>query len=139
AEHERLVEQTRQLLVSLADIPAIRDVDPQDCPRILRRVLEGSQNYTNLAVFNRDGDLICGARPPDGPSQVGDRKYFQRVLATGRFAAVDYAIGRASGRPGLLAGVPIMDENGQVKAVLHAGIDLGWLTRFASEAELPEG
>jgi signal transduction histidine kinase/CheY-like chemotaxis protein/HAMP domain-containing protein len=138
-EQTRLVEHTQQLLTSLAVIPAIRDLDPATCSQTLRQVYGDSDTYTNLAVFLPDGTEACSVRPPGADLGVSDREYFKQAIATGRFVAADYAIGRVSGRPALLTGLPILDERGQVRAVLHAGIDLNWLTRFAEDAELPEG
>ena len=62
SEHARLVEQTRQLLASLALVPAIRDADATACPAILRRTVDGSQDYNNLSVSALDGAVVCSGR-----------------------------------------------------------------------------
>jgi signal transduction histidine kinase/DNA-binding response OmpR family regulator len=139
AEHNRLLEQTRQLLAGLAIVPAIRDLDPVGCAALLRRLMDGNHDYATLALFRPDGTSLCSVPASDNPPGVSDRVYFQRAIATGRFTTADYVIGRVSGRPVLLGGMPILDDRGQVRAVLQAAIDLGWLTRFAEDAELPEG
>jgi HAMP domain-containing protein len=139
SEHGRLVEQTRQLLTSLALVPAIREAAPAACPAILRRTLDGSHDYNNLSVSALDGTLMCSGRPIDGSVNSADRQFFQRVVSTGQFAVGEYTVGRVTGRPGLLIGAPVHDANGVLSGVLLASIDLTWLTRFAAGAELPEG
>jgi signal transduction histidine kinase/CheY-like chemotaxis protein/HPt (histidine-containing phosphotransfer) domain-containing protein len=140
-EHRQLVDHTRQLLASLALHPAVVDAagDPGACARLLARVLEQQAAYTNLAVARPDGELVCSGRPLDGPVNVADREYFRRVLRTGQFAAAEYVSGRVTGRAGLLTGAPVIGPRGETQAVLHAAIDLGWLARFAADADLPGG
>jgi signal transduction histidine kinase/DNA-binding NarL/FixJ family response regulator/HPt (histidine-containing phosphotransfer) domain-containing protein/HAMP domain-containing protein len=145
AEHRQLVEQARLLLTGLASHPAMlaAGTDADGCTRFLQRTLEEQATYTNLAVFRPDGELLCSGRPPDGSVNVADRQYLQRAVQTGRFVAADYVTGRVTGRPGLMTGLPIPRPSGaptvEVSAVLHAGIDLGWLARFAGDADLPMG
>ncbi|MGE3270838.1 MAG: GAF domain-containing protein, partial [Chloroflexota bacterium] len=140
-EHRQQIDQARQLLVSLSLHPSVISVnaDPSACMRLLGRVLEAQDGYTNLAVARTDGEIVCSGRAMDGPVNLADRQYFQRVMQTGQFDAKEFDIGRVSGRPGLMMGAPVFGPGGEIIAVLHAGIDLNWLTRFAVNADLPAG
>ncbi|MBI2087481.1 MAG: GAF domain-containing protein [Deltaproteobacteria bacterium] len=70
---------------------------------------------------------------------MADRAWFQRAVQTRRFAIGDYQIGRASGKASLNFGYPVINERGDVEAVVLAGLDLAWLNRLAAKAQLPEG
>jgi signal transduction histidine kinase/CheY-like chemotaxis protein/HPt (histidine-containing phosphotransfer) domain-containing protein/HAMP domain-containing protein len=140
-QHRQHVDQARQLLAGLALHPDVLSAtaDPSGCARLLPRVLEQQSGYTNLAVVRPDGEVVCSGRPLEGAVNVADRQFFRRALQTGRFVADDFVTGQVTGRSALMSGAPMLGARGEVLAVLHAGVDLGWLTRFAADADLPSG
>jgi HAMP domain-containing protein len=70
---------------------------------------------------------------------IADRPYFQRALATRRFAVGDYLVGRITQKAALNMGYPVIDTAGKVRAVLFAALDLAVLNSRAQHLELPEG
>src|SRR4029450_52043 len=82
ADHERLIEDARQLLVTLAAFPAGRDRNRAACHPPFAHLLARRSSYANLAVVDADGNVICTALPMTGQVYVGDRVYFQRALET---------------------------------------------------------
>jgi signal transduction histidine kinase len=139
ADYERLIEDARQLLVTLAALPAVRDRNPAACNTLFADLLARRSSYANLAVVDLDGNVICSALPMTGQVYVGDRAYFQRALETRDFAIGDYQIGRVSGKAALVFGYPVLDDAGHVRAVVIASLDLAWLNELASQAGLPPG
>ena len=138
---QALVDQTHRLLQALAAIPAVRSADPASCNRLLRGLLNSYKIYTNLAVVRPDGQLVCSGTPvqPGASTDESDRKFFQQAIATKQFSYADYVIGRLSGKPSLLTGLPVLDAAGSVEVVIHAGIDLSWLSEFSANERLPQG
>src|SRR6266545_6992399 len=63
ADHERLIEDARQLLVSLARLPAVRDRNPAACNALFGDLLTQQSSYANLAVIDADGNVFCSALP----------------------------------------------------------------------------
>jgi signal transduction histidine kinase len=139
ADYERLIEAARQLLVTLAALPAVRDPNPVACKTLFAGLLERRSSYANLAVIDADGNVICSALPMTDQVYVGDRAYFQRALETRDFAIGDYQIGRVSGKAILVFGYPVLDDAGHVRAVVIASLDLAWLNELARQAGLPQG
>ncbi len=139
ADQKRLLDSTRQLLVALAVLPEVRGGDPEVCSALLSTLRGEVPLYANLGVIELDGDLACSAVPPPGPTNLADRVYFRRAIETGDFAVGEYQIGRVTGLPTLNCGYPVVDEAGQILAVVYAALDLIWLNEFAAEAGLPEG
>jgi signal transduction histidine kinase len=139
ADYERLIEDARQLLMTLAALPAVRDRNPAACNTLFADLLARRSSYANLAVVDLDGNVICSALPMTGQVYVGDRAYFQRALETRDFAIGDYQIGRVSGKAALVFGYPVLDDAGHVRAVVIASLDLAWLNELASQAGLPPG
>jgi signal transduction histidine kinase len=139
ADHERLIEDARQLLVTLAAFPAVRDRNRAACNTLFADLLARRSSYANLAVVDADGNVICTALPMTGQVYVGDRVYFQRALETRDFAIGEYQVGRVTGKATLNFGYPVLDDAGHVRAVVVAALDLAWLNQLASQAGLPPG
>ncbi|MFN8526109.1 MAG: ATP-binding protein [Chloroflexota bacterium] len=139
AQQTRLIEETKQFLTALSELPAVRTVDPVRCPNAMRAAVQGSERYSNIALIDSHGWVACTGVDATRPVEVKDRRYFQLAVARGEFAVGDYALGRASGRITLQTGLPIWGPDRSIVGVLHAGIDLSWIRRFAADAALPEG
>jgi steroid delta-isomerase-like uncharacterized protein len=137
ADETRLIESTRQLLVVLARFPALRGADPAACDALLADLLAQFPLYANLGSIAPDGNLLCSAAPAQRPTNLGDRSYVQRALATGEFALGEYQIGRITGRASLNAALPVLDGTGNVRSLVFAALDVGWLNDFAERADLP--
>ena len=139
AQVARSLATTRQLLLVLAEVPAVRDFDPETCDALLAPILRTDQILANLAVLTPDGDTVCSGLPMSAPVNAADRLWFQRTLAAHGFAVGDFQIGRITGKPGLNAGYPVHARDGTVQGVVMAAIDLTWLGELLADSELPAG
>lgn len=139
ADYQRLVDETRILLESLAGLDEIRNVDRDRCHRTLTQVLEANPRYTSLAVIDADGYRLCGALQVENPLYLGDRSYVMRATGTKRFAVGDYQIGRITGTPTVGLALPFLDEDGNVTGTLATSLDLEQLREHASSRQLPPG
>jgi PAS domain S-box-containing protein len=138
-DQDQLIETTRQLLVALAHLPQIRSGDQAACQAIFADLLTHYPFYTALLVATPRGDVLCSAPPSGQPVNFADRTWYQRVLQTKEFVVSEYVIGRVSGRAALALAQPILDETGNLQSILVTGLDLDWINRWASEAQLPPG
>lgn len=138
-DQARFVEHGRELLVILADLPAIREQDVAACSTLFADLLKQYPQYVNLGMIAPNGRILCSGLPTDGALNLSDRLYFQRALQTRDFAFGDFQIGRLTGKATLGLGYPVLDAAGQVQSVVYAALDLVWLSRFAAEAVLPPG
>ncbi len=136
---ERAIDETHALLLVLAEVPAVRDLDPEACNKLManlvaRRALTGS-----LIVTDASGDAVCSGLPLPGPVSFADRAWFQQVLTARDFVVADYVIGQVSQGAQLNTAYPLIGDDGRIHNVIGAGIDLAALTALAAEAQLPEG
>lgn len=129
------IEASNQVLAALSGSPVISGARSA-CSAWLASFLENYRNYTNMGVAGIDGDPICMAVPSAQPINFADRVWFQRAVQTRAFAVGEYQIGRASGKPSLGVGFPLIND-GELTAVLFAGLDLTELNRLAASSELP--
>ncbi|HLQ24986.1 MAG TPA: PAS domain S-box protein [Acidiferrobacterales bacterium] len=137
AEQKQIVESTRQLLFTLAQLPEVRQTERGKCHAIFAGLLKQFPMYANLGIIAPDGNVRCNAIEVYSRANAFDRAYFQRTLETRDFSAGDYQIGRITGRPALNFGYPILSQTGSVQAVVFAVLDLGWLNQLPAHMQLP--
>ncbi|HUW14753.1 MAG TPA: cache domain-containing protein, partial [Anaerolineae bacterium] len=138
-DQDRLTEGARQLLVVLAQLPSVQSQDAAACSSFLADLLKEYPLYENLGAANLDGDVFCSAVPSATRPNISDRAVFQIALQTRDFVVGDYIVARITGRPALGTAYPVLDQVGQPRGVVVAGIDLKWLDSFVAQAQLPAG
>jgi PAS domain S-box-containing protein len=122
AHNTRVIDGTRQLLVTLAQLPEVRSADPLRCGETLRNLLGEYSFYSNLGVVAPDGKVLCSAVPMKGSISVVDGTWFQQALVTHEFAVGEY-------RMDAFCGYPIGDSGTPSVRVMFASLDLGYPTR----------
>ena len=140
-EEGRVIGQTRQLLLALAESAPVRSGNRRDCKKLLDELFGSYPRYANLGVVRTNGMVLASARPMVEPANQTNRPFFRRALATRAFAIGDFPDGQAAGKPTVNFGYPVFDSDGQVQAVVFAALDLDWVSRFESAlpAQLPQG
>ncbi len=118
----RYLEDQFALLETVATAPSVREHRLARMTPFLRRVTAQGRFSNNLGFVDRAGVMRASARVPPG-LRLGDRPYVRAGLA-GRRAVSDGLIGRASGRPILAFGVPVVGRDGGVPGVLVGSVRL---------------
>lgn len=137
-EKNQLIASTRQALMSLAQLPAVRRPGGA-CDRTLAQLLTTLPHYTNLGVAMPNGRVFCSARPMAQPVNIADRIYFQRAVQTRDFGVGDYQIGRITGVAAVNFGYPVIGDSGNLEAVVYAALDLSWLNQLFTTIDIPAG
>jgi diguanylate cyclase (GGDEF)-like protein len=132
--HERVTQQTQQLLEVLAQLPAVRSASLPECESTLRTIRETRGWMTGIFVTGPNGQGLCGDTAAARTLDLSDRRYFREAQASGKFGISDVVIGRVSGVPIVVALLPILNSRDEVVATVGAGINLGWITQVAAEA-----
>jgi PAS domain S-box-containing protein len=136
---ERLLSSAEQLLVSLAQLPQVRERQAAGCSAFLADLQKQFPVYSNLAAAAPDGSVFCSAMSTSAPVSIADRSYFQQVLNTHRLAVSDFLIDRFSHISSVVLAYPALDAQGRTQAVVIVSINLDALSQAASTAQLPEG
>jgi signal transduction histidine kinase len=139
SEQGRRLGAARELLIALSRLPEVRRRDGPACRRVLADLLRHYDLYLNFGAVDERGRVFCSALPAPESTDLGDRPYFQRAVATRGFAVGDYQVGRITGKASLNVAYPLLDERGTVRGVVFAAIDLGWLRQLVRDARLPHG
>jgi signal transduction histidine kinase/ActR/RegA family two-component response regulator len=132
------IENTRQLLADLSEIPDLRGA-PQQCSALLEKILKKNPDYANLGLIQLNGDVTCSAIASLNPVNLGDRSHFKRAVAERKFIAGNYVFGRVIQKHTINLTYPVTDAAGSVVAVVFAALDLAELDRFINGIDLPPG
>ena len=137
SNQERLIEGARSLLIGLAQIPAAQPGKAGACGPLLADLRKRFPVYVNLSMANPAGDITCSAVPLRTSVSVADQPYFLRARATHDFVVSGYVMEPVSGSPALVLAWPALGPTGEVRSVLFASLDLGWIHQLAERAHLP--
>ncbi|MDY6980375.1 MAG: EAL domain-containing protein [Pseudomonadota bacterium] len=140
-EQRQLISMTRQLLMSMAQLPA---VDPASdrlhaCSDILSMLRKPNPYYTNFGVASPDGEMYCSAIPMHRQVNITDRSYFQRAMRSRDLGIGDYQVGRLTGVPAINFGYPVTNKKGDIVSLVFAALNLSWLEEMIGSVELPDG
>ena len=129
---------TRQVLGVLAEVPEIREKDPQGCTTYLKTLLGKVPGAFFFGVANSDGSIACDTLGSSrGAYTLADRGYFQEAMRTGGFAIGELLTGRVTGRPTIHFSQAIPGPSGRPDGVVLASIDLAYLAEHQKRAGLP--
>jgi PAS domain S-box-containing protein len=136
-DQERLVDGSRQLLVTTAQLPEVHGNRATACRTLMADLLRQFPQYANLGVAGADGFVRCqGVTPSKTPVDVRDRKWFQDAVASRSFAVGEYQLDTKARKATLSFGYPAI-QNGAIEAVVFAALDLATIEQLAAKVELP--
>src|SRR5258708_143088 len=101
SQQAAIFDETRRLLLTIAEFAAVRTNDPAACFDLLPKLQEEHPGYNSLAVVARNGTRFCSSLGV-GPLVVRDRSWFQRALQTRATVVGDFQISRATGKPDIV-------------------------------------
>ncbi len=134
---ETLIRNTRQLLMTLAQLPQVQRRDREACDLLFAKLLNHSPYYAVLAAADLEGQVFASAPADRGPVNIADRFFFQKAVETRNFVVGEPVLGRISQKYSLNLSYPILDDTGQLQGVLTAGVDLSWLGNLLAKSRLP--
>jgi PAS domain S-box-containing protein len=136
---QRVADSARQLLLSIASVPKLVDLDGGGCADYFTILGKNLQVYTNIGVISANGNLLCHAASTGVGEYVGDRDYFKAALARDAFAASGYLVGLVSKKPMVAFASPVKNAQGHTTAVAFAALDFHELTKAVGDIKLPPG
>ncbi|MDO9566612.1 MAG: PAS domain S-box protein [Candidatus Desulfaltia sp.] len=138
-EQKNIIESIRNLLIALSEVPDVRQADSRAASAFLANMIRRFTLYTNIGVVRPDGQIIASAVPFTQPVNYSDTKWFQQTIKSRKFTESAYRIGLITGIPTITYSRPILKENGEIKSIIYASLDIKWLTRLFEKEKLPAG
>jgi signal transduction histidine kinase/CheY-like chemotaxis protein len=137
-DQERLIEGTRQLLISLSQSRDVQEGNTDRCKAYLQQLLpQFGATYNNLGVSDVHGNVTCSGVDADVIS-IADRPWYRTTIEQQGFVVGDYVIGRQTGRASLPFGYPVRDSAGQLRGAVFATVDLQRLNESLIGADWSE-
>ncbi len=136
SQQEQMTGSARQMLKTLSFLPELRRMDGPAFSRILRALQKEDVRFLSLFAVNPEGKVFASSLSDLHPL-VKDRKYFWEAVKTRRFTVGEYVLSRTKGTPILHFSLPVMDDQGNLIAVLAAAYNLDRYGDLFSVTGLP--
>jgi signal transduction histidine kinase len=137
ANQRQLIDGARDILITLAQIPAIQKQDRAACLFFLSNVLMQHPLYANFGATDKEGNVFCMTMPQRQPMTIADQAYFQQSMLNRDFAVSEYQISSTNSQAMITLAYPVLDALDQPQGIVFANFDLRWLGQFINAAALP--
>ena len=138
-DQERLITETRQLLLTLAHLSEVQEENSAVCNSLFSKLLKQYPQYANLGVVSPDGELICSALRVTSPFNLAGRPDIRKAIQEHSFAVGDHRVDELTGMPAIHFAYPVLDESFRVQSIVFAALNLNWLNEIITTSQLPEG
>jgi signal transduction histidine kinase len=139
ANQGQLIDGARDILITLAQVPAIQSQDRAACLFFLSNTLMQHPLYANFGAADHTGEVFCMTFPQKMPFSIADQTYFQQSMANGDFAISEYQVSPTNSQAIITLAYPVLNTHGEPQGIVFANLDLRWLEPFVNAAPLPDG
>jgi signal transduction histidine kinase/HAMP domain-containing protein len=137
ANQRQLIDGARDILITLAQVPAIQNQDRAACLFFLSNVLMQHPLYANFGAVDGEGDVFCMTLPQRVPFNISHQDYFQQAMTKRDFAISEYQISAINSQAMITLAYPVLAPSGKPQGIVFANLDLRWLGPFMNAAPLP--
>ena len=134
---EEIIDSTRQLLAAAAQAPCVQSNDAAACEKLFANLMTERPIFTNIIAVASDGGVFAAASGDLETKNLGDSLLFQAATNSRALAIGEYEVSSAAKKTTLSLACPSIDASGEIKAVILAAMDFGWLYRHLTNAMLP--
>ncbi|MEF3698358.1 sensor histidine kinase [Desulfolutivibrio sp.] len=136
---EHMAIGARQMLMTLSQLPEVRERDSVACSAAFARLLKENSYYTNILAVDAAGDMFASGIPAEGPVTLRDRKHFLDAVQTRAFSSGEYIISRTSYEPAFPYSFPFFSDDGRLLGVLIAAVRLSSIKDWFGDSHYPAG
>lgn len=138
ARHGAAVSGLREILIGLASSDRLLGLSPEACDADLRQLRALTPDrYSNFSLVDPQGRLICSALPAERGLDLSELAYIQTARRTRDVAVGEFTVGAVSHRAVMPGAAPILGPDGQVRAIVVAGLYLDFFLRTARTPQSP--
>ncbi|MEY2952790.1 MAG: hypothetical protein RLZZ401_877 [Pseudomonadota bacterium] len=134
-----LVTHTRQLLATLANNPTVKAKDWPACEAMIGDYWHHfKDSYSNFHVADMTGLVNCSAQRLQAVTNIADRKDFKDAVASRQFVVGDLVRSRTSGLLSVMTRYPVVNDKGEVIAVVTGQASTEQFSQAAASVPLPQ-
>ena len=138
SDTETLLASEEQILRSLSNVPQVRE-GTADCAVALTNAMKGLSHFTNIGRANANGDVLCAAVPPDGPTDVSTRPWWPNADQRMGFFVTPRIYSNIAKRDVLAGVLPLQNSARKFDGVMVVTLDVTWLDTLLASDVQPEG
>ena len=75
------LERAAGVVAALANFPALATQETRACSETLGAIQAAQPFYSNVKIFNADGDVVCSAIETEAGADIAERDWFRRLRA----------------------------------------------------------
>src|SRR6516165_9391383 len=135
-EMGELREGARQLLLTLGQLPDVRDKDGSACTALFKTLQHQYENYALLGAADGHGQVFCSSAPGSASQSVAEQEFYERAMGHDGLAVGNYSVDPVTGQKEIHFAIAFRDKNGRIGGVVFAGLNLGWLSEHLKERGL---
>jgi PAS domain S-box-containing protein len=131
----------RELLASPPFVTAVLEQDLEQAEWHMEQGMQIDTRFDNIAVYTAEGiGWASGLRSEwqNRGGSVADREWFKQTIVTRAPCLGIPIVSRGTGRPVVSYTIPILDDKGEMRAILVGGISLAVLADLITEAPTSE-
>jgi diguanylate cyclase (GGDEF)-like protein/PAS domain S-box-containing protein len=135
-DFEQRLGNTEALLTGLAAL-RLHELNASECSARLAEIRESYPYVLDLVIHGTESHAHCASGVRDRLLETGAGEVLRDARESGRFAVSSYRVDD-SGRPSLIAALPVAGAAGSAMQFLLAVLDLDWFNRHVA-AQAPPG
>jgi signal transduction histidine kinase/CheY-like chemotaxis protein len=135
-EMGELREGARQLLLTLGQLPDVREKDGSACTALFKTLQHQYENYALLGAADAQGQVFCSSALGSASQSVAEEDFYKRAIGHDGLAVGNYSIDPVTGQKEIHFAIAFKDKSGRIGGVVFAGLDLKWLTEHLKERGL---
>jgi len=135
---QRPMDGALGLVLGMTAMPSVQHPDPA-CSRALAPLLARNPALLNAGAVLPDGQLFCSAAPSPAPVNLADRRFVEMALASRGLGVGELVRSRVRGTGSIAFGQAVLGEDGAVRAVAFASLDVRRLQAELDELHVAPG
>ncbi|OGT98992.1 MAG: hypothetical protein A2079_02240 [Geobacteraceae bacterium GWC2_48_7] len=139
SEQKETASNIEQLLVTLAQLPDVRQQNKSNVQPLLQQLKALNPEYVNILVADLTGKVWAAVTMPPPPSMVSDRRYFTNSVANGRISSGEYVISKSLSKPVFHFAYPYRDQSGKISGAIVVALSLEKYLDFLKSGPFPQG
>jgi diguanylate cyclase (GGDEF)-like protein len=134
-----IVYSVRALLQIVSRLYVRIPLDTPGCNRYIADLTANIPWIRGLSIASTDGRINCATEPLTIGLGLSDRPHFRNALTSHEFGLSDYPIDRLDHAPSLVATFPIIKDDGALKGIAFAAINMEWIGDLTAAAARHSG
>jgi two-component system, sensor histidine kinase and response regulator len=127
-----LREGARQLLLTLAQLDAVKSRQAEACNLLFTKLKTRYSNYVVLGAANIEGRVFCSSGDRS-TLRVSNQQFFGRAIGQDGLVVGNYWVDPSTGKKMIHFAARFQDDAGRVSGVVFVGLDLDWLSEHLKD------